>query len=62
MEEKMMQLPESIYDELCRTLTDFERDANDDTPIEQREYFLSDGEWLDVFYDLAVKIQNGIVQ
>ena len=41
-------MSEELYDELCRTLTDFET-ATDD---------MSDGEWLDVFYDLCVKIQN----
>lgn len=58
MGERMMQLPESIYDELCRTLTDFENSPTDDW----EDGWLSDGVWLDVFYDLAVKIQSGIVQ
>jgi len=50
----MKQLNETTYDELCKTLTDFEN-ATDDTDDED---YLSDGEWLDVFYDLCVKIQR----
>ena len=53
-DERMMLLPESMYDELCKTLTDFENATTDDTDLE----WLSDGEWLDVFYALCVKIQR----
>ena len=56
-EERMMMLPESMYDELCKTLTDMENATTDDTDPE----WLSDGQWLDVFYNLCVKIQNSIV-
>ena len=45
---------EGLYDELCKTLTDFENATTDDTDPE----WLSDGEWLDVFYALCVKIQR----
>lgn len=58
MEEKMMQLPESMYDEMCKTLTDFENAPTDDN----EDGWMSDGEWLDVFYALVVKIQNSIIQ
>ena len=50
----MKQLSETTYDELCKILTDFEN-ATDDT---DDEYYLSDGEWLDVFYGLCVKMQR----
>lgn len=50
----MKQLSETTYDELCKTLTDFEN-ATDDTNDED---YLSDGEWLDIFYDLCVKMQR----
>lgn len=43
-----------LYDELCKTLTDFEN-ATDDS---NDEGYLSDGEWLDVLYDLCVKLQR----
>lgn len=48
------EMSEELYDELCRTLTDFENSADDYT----EEGYLSDGEWLDIFYDLCVKIQR----
>lgn len=55
--ERMMQLPESMYDEMCGMLTDFET-----SPINENEDgWMSDGEWLDVFYALVVKIQNSII-
>ena len=52
----MKQLPEELYDELCRVLTDFENATDDD----RDDDYLSDGEWLDVFYDLCVKLQRGM--
>lgn len=52
----MRQMPESMYDELCKTLTDFENATDDDTD----EEWMSDGEWLDVFYRLCVEIQNQV--
>lgn len=58
MEEKMNMIPESMYDEICFTLTEFENSTND--PDETG--WLSDGEWLDVFYNLVCKIQDSIVQ
>lgn len=58
MGERMMQLPESMYDEMCKTLTDFENAPN----YNNEDGYMSDGEWLDVFYALVVKIQNSIVQ
>ncbi len=54
----MKQLSEELYDELCATLTDMENATTDDTDPDWR----SDGQWLDVFYNLCVKIQNSIVQ
>ena len=45
---------EETYDELCIRLTEFENstdDPNDDD-------YLSDGEWLDYFYEMLVKLQN----
>ena len=47
-------MSEETYDLLCKTLTDFENATDDDTDPE----WLSDGEWLDVFYDLCVKMQR----
>lgn len=49
-------ISEEMYDELCRTLTDFENSTDDVLD----EEWLSDGEWLDVFYDLCRKIQNDL--
>ena len=48
------QISEELYDELCGLLTDFEN-ASDD--YEDDDY-LSDGEWLDVFYDFCVRLQR----
>lgn len=50
----MKYISEEMYDELSRTLTDFETATDDDTDDE----WLSDGEWLDVFYELCCKLQN----
>lgn len=50
-------IPDETYDELCRTLTDFENATDDETD----EEWMSDGEWLDVFYELCVEIQRSIV-
>lgn len=50
----MKQLSTKMYDELCKTLADFKDAPND---IDDDGY-LSDGEWLDIFYDLCVKIQK----
>ena len=58
MEERIMKLPQSLYDELCQTLTDFENSTDNENDPE----WMPDGEWLDVFYNLMVKIQNGILQ
>lgn len=55
MREKICK--EELYDELSRVLTDFENSTDDDND----EEWMSDGEWLDVFYELCVKLQNGIV-
>lgn len=52
----MRQLPDSMYDELCITLTQF----GNSTDNEMDEDYLSDGEWLDVFYRLCVEIQTQI--
>lgn len=49
-------ISEELYDELCATLTDFENSNSG-----REDYssgYISDGEWLDVFYDLCVKMQN----
>lgn len=56
MEDRLMTFPETMYDELCKTLTDFENATNDETNPE----WLSDGKWLDVFYNLCVKLQNSV--
>lgn len=58
MEDRTMTLPKTMYDELCKTLTDFENATDDDANPE----WLSDGEWLDVFYDLCVKLRNSVLQ
>ena len=49
---RMMVLKEDVYDELCKTLTDFESATND---------YLSDSEWVKIFYDLCVKMQREIM-
>lgn len=54
LDGSMRQLSEEMYNELCRVLTDFEN-ATDNT---DEEGYLSDGEWLDVFYELCVKLQR----
>lgn len=56
--ERTKLFPESMYDELCKTLTDFENATDDDTDDD----WMSDGEWLDVFYDLCVKLQRSVLQ
>ena len=53
----MKQLSDDLYDELCKTLTEFENSTDDDTDDD----WLSDGEWLDVFYELCVKLQREII-
>ena len=54
-EEYMLkEIDLNLYDELCRTLTDFEN-ASDD---EEDDDYLSDGEWLDIFYELCCSIQR----
>ena len=55
---RIKEILEEMYDELCAVLTDFENATDDDTD----ENWLSDGEWLDVFYELCCKIQNSILQ
>lgn len=50
----MKQLSEELYDELCATLIDFETAPTEDT----EDGWLSDGEWLDTFYYLCVKLQR----
>ena len=50
------QVSEELYDMLCRLLTEFEN-ATDD---ENDDNYLSDGEWLDAFYDVCVKLQRGL--
>lgn len=54
MDEPKYLLSETTYDELSRTLTDFEN-ADDDPCSED---YLSDGEWLDIFYRLCCKMQS----
>ena len=58
MGERMMQLPECVYDEICKTLTDFENALTDDN----EDGWMSDGDWLDVFYALMIEILYSIVQ
>lgn len=41
-----------VYDELCALLTDFEQNGSSEE--------MSDGEWLDLFYEMCVKIQNNV--
>ena len=48
------QISEDFYDELCELLTDF-KNASDDYNDDD---YLSDGEWLDVFYDFCVRLKN----
>lgn len=50
----MKQISEETYDKLCALLTDFENDNAD----EDDENYMSDGEWLDCFYDMCAKIQK----
>ena len=47
-------ISEKLYDKLSKTLTDFEN-STDDTDDDE---YLSDGEWLDVFYSLCCEMQN----
>ena len=49
-------ISEELYDELCATLTDFEN--SNPGREDYSSGYISDGEWLDVFYDLCVKMQN----
>lgn len=50
----MKRISEETYAKLCALLTDFENDNAD----EDDENYMSDGEWLDCFYDMCVKIQK----
>ena len=52
----MKQISKELYDKLCTLLTDFETGTTDDND----EDYLSDGEWLDCFYDLCVEIQKEV--
>ena len=45
---------EETYDDLCRRLTEFENSTDDPSD----DGYLSDGEWLDYFYDMLVKLQK----
>jgi len=54
MNKKIMT--EDMYNRLCETLTDFENSTDNDTDPD----WLSDGEWLDVFYQLCCDIQNNV--
>ena len=49
-------LSEAIYDEMCGLLTQFENATDDYT----EEGYLSDGEWLDLFYEMCVRIQKDV--
>lgn len=54
METTKRSVPESMYYELCKTIAEFkEAPAND-----WEEGWASDGEWLDVFYELCVKLKT----
>ncbi len=54
--EREYKISENTYDELSKMLTDFENSTDDPSD----EEYLSDGEWLDVFYDFCCKLQNEI--
>lgn len=45
---------EETYDDLCRRLTEFENSTDDP----RDDDYLSDGEWMDYFYDMLVKLQK----
>lgn len=47
-------ISEETYDEMCIRLTEFENSTDDP----RDEDYLSDGEWLDYFYEMLVKLQN----
>lgn len=50
----MLVMSDELYDEIVETLMNFENATDDDTDPE----WLSDGEWLDVFYNLLIKIEE----
>lgn len=50
------RIPESKYYELCQTIAEFHEAPNNDTDPD----YLSDGEWLDVFYELCVKLKKAM--
>ena len=52
--KKYKRISEETYDKLCALLTDFENDNAD----EDDENYMSDGEWLDCFYDMCAEIQK----
>lgn len=54
MNVTMKLIPESMYYELCKTIAEFKEAPNNDW----EEGYMSDGEWLDVFYDLCVKLKT----
>ena len=52
---KLMKcIPNDIYLELCTVLYEFQNGTDN----ECEEGYLSDGEWLDVFYLFCVKLQK----
>lgn len=58
--KKMLAIYEDLYNDIVKTLMDFEGATDDDTDPE----WLSDGEWLDVFYKLLIRVEeeaDGIV-
>lgn len=52
--KKMLAMSEEFYNEIMETLMNFENATDDDT----NPYWMSDGEWLDVFYGLLNRIQD----
>ena len=52
-------MSETMYDELCRVMTDFENAYNEDDNRDKG--YRSDGEWLDDFYTLCVEIQRDVL-
>lgn len=45
-----------IYEKVCNLLTDFENSTDN----EEDDNYLSDGEWLDEFYNAMVRLKNDI--
>ena len=53
-EKKMVMIPKELFDRLCSVLYDFRTS----TDVEGEDGYMTDGEWLDVLYDLCCELEK----